>query len=301
MEFKKNSYGYMNDTLRELRLKGQKENNRFKPALMSDDVLETKDFVFLPLRPGNRVGDSGNLLMARHRRDQSERYLVKHEYCDCPCNEFVYAKLAGGMGLRIPESKLFHISEEDKRRILATGYGVGARYLDVKEADPSYGLIRECAKNWEDFHSFAALYILFLEIDSFEILLAEDGFIYRVDTASSFVISDLILSYAGLNIEVNGINVQEMAKRQAEERMKQSFWEYVDMKDQLENHVARYGEESRKGFLRPFYGIQELTANYIDDFLNTLCYFYPDFIGDCYKRFICAAQEKAREFLNQKI
>lgn len=301
MEFKKNSYGYMNDTLRELRLKGQKENNRFKPALMSDDVLETKDFVFLPIRPGNRVGDSGNLLLARHRRDQSERYLVKHEYCDCPCNEFVYAKLAGGMGLRIPESKLFHISEEDKRRILATGYGVGARYLDVKEAAPSYGLIRECAKNWEDFHSFAALYILFLEIDSFEILLAEDGFIYRVDTTSSFVISDLILSYAGLNTEVNGINVQEMAKRQAEERMKQSFWEYVDMKDQLENHVARYGEESRKGFLRPFYGIQELTANYIDDFLNTLCYFYPDFIGDCYKRFICAAQEKAREFLNQKI
>ena len=49
--------------------------------------------------------------------------------------------------------------------------------------------------------------------------------------------------------------------------------------------------------LKPFYEIQELKRNYIDYFYPTLYYYYPNFIGGCYKCFILAAQEKDREVL----
>lgn len=283
--------------LRKLRLESQMENNAGKPLLVSEDVLETEDFTFSPIRPGNRVGDSGNLLLAKRRKDKMERYLVKHEFCDCPANEFVYSKLAEGMGLRMPGVKLFRLSEGEKRRISKTGYMAGIRYLDVREEAPSYDTIRQCARNWGDFHSFIALYSFFLEDDSFEILLANDNYIYRVDTSSSFILGELEMSQAGLDIEVSGMNVQSYVQQIMREKMKTDFWQYICLQDRLEAHLEKYGEESKSGFLRPFYGIREISDVYIDDFINTLCYFYPDFVGDCYKSFIHAAQRKAEEFL----
>ena len=47
---------------RETRLQSQIKNNALKPKLDTEDVLETADFIFSPIRPFDRVGDSGNLL-----------------------------------------------------------------------------------------------------------------------------------------------------------------------------------------------------------------------------------------------
>ena len=46
--------------------------------------------------------------------------------------------------------------------------------------------------------------------------------------------------------------------------------------------------------------IQEIRPDYIDGFLNTLCYIYPDFIGDYFKRFITALQKQSATFLKEK-
>lgn len=43
--------------------------------------------------------------------------------------------------------------------------------------------------------------------------------------------------------------------------------------------------------------VQQISNEYIDRILNTLCYFYPDYIGDYYKKYISALQKAAAEFL----
>ena len=53
---------------REIRLQSQIKNNALKPKLDTEDVLETADFIFSPIRPFDRVGDSGNLLLAKRDR-----------------------------------------------------------------------------------------------------------------------------------------------------------------------------------------------------------------------------------------
>ncbi|MBA1336648.1 MAG: hypothetical protein HPY66_3083 [Firmicutes bacterium] len=64
--------------------------------------------------------------------------------------------------------------------------------------------------------------------------------------------------------------------------------------------VTRYGNECIKPFLDPFTRIQDVSKEYIDSFLNTLCYFYPDFIGDYFKLFITALQRVSYEYLRTK-
>lgn len=292
----------MNSILKAIRLESQKKNNKGKPKLISEDVLETEDFNFSPINPLNRVGDSGELLLASSRKDNTEKYLIKHEYCDCAANEFVYSKLARAMGLHIPESRLFRISENESRDCFKSGYTIGAVYLDVKDPDPSYEKIRNCSSNWEEYYSFMALYYFFLESDSFEILLTDEDLIYRVDTADAFLLSEFFLSQAGLDVDTPSGNLQEIMKKTLmENHQKKDFWQYVDFYKKMEENIEKYGKESRKGFLCPFYEIQGISQIYIDDFLNTLCYFYPDFIGDCYKLFIGAAQKKAKSFLDSLV
>ena len=53
-------------------------------------------------------------------------------------------------------------------------------------------------------------------------------------------------------------------------------------------------------FLRRFVRIQEIRQDYIDNFLNTLCYFYPDFIGEYFKCYISALQKQCADYLKGK-
>ncbi len=55
----------------------------------------------------------------------------------------------------------------------------------------------------------------------------------------------------------------------------------ISMCDWQLNKCAELDKESYiKPFLEPFSRIQEIRNDYIEDFLNTLCYFYPDYIGE---------------------
>ena len=72
---------------RETRLQSQIKNNALKPKLDTEDVLETADFIFSPIRPFDRVGDSGNLLLAKRKVNRREQYLVKHA---CLCHGAAY-------------------------------------------------------------------------------------------------------------------------------------------------------------------------------------------------------------------
>lgn len=199
-DWKSNMIG---NALRRSRLVDKAAENLGKPPLVSDDVVQTADFTFSPFCPGNRVGDSGALLLAKAKEDRSRRYLVKHAYTDCACNEFVYTKLAQAMGVKMPDAVLFQLSPDEKRPYFKTEYIIGLKYLNLLIEDPTYRQIREQACNWQDYFRFKAMYEMFVEVDSFETPLAADGFIYRVDTTASFLLSNMMLSYAGVNVSMN--------------------------------------------------------------------------------------------------
>lgn len=79
-----------------------------------------------------------------------------------------------------------------------------------------------------------------------------------------------------------------------------SLWEYRDFDEILHACISHYGDECAAPYLEPFSRIQEISDDYIDGFLNTLCYFYPDFIADYFKLFIYALRKRATEYLKSR-
>lgn len=72
----------------QLRMESKEQENQGKPPITSPDVVQTADFVFSQIP--HQEGDSGRLLLAKRKVDRNDRYLVKHAYTDCACNEFIY-------------------------------------------------------------------------------------------------------------------------------------------------------------------------------------------------------------------
>ena len=197
-----------------MRLNSKQLENRGKPPIASLDVVETADFLFTPFSLLGHDGDSGALLLASQKSDRKVRYVVKHECTDCACKEFVYTKLAQAMGYTMPGAVLFQISPTEKREYFKTEYVIGIRYLELEIMAPSYAEIREKAVNWNEFFSFLGMYAMFGEMDSFETPLAKDGKIYRLDTVDAFPISELLISTAGVNIDMQGVNPHAVCKEQ---------------------------------------------------------------------------------------
>lgn len=283
--------------LMRLRLESKALENRSKPPLNSADVLKTGDFVFSPFHPRAVDGDSGSLLLAKRKDDRSIRYVVKHEYTDCAANEFVYTNLAQAMNLKMPRAVLFQISPGEKRRYWKTEYILGVEFLDLEIEQPTYAQIRERARNWQDYFGFLAMYDMCMESDSFETPLAADGCIYRIDTSDAFVLSDYMLCMAGVHEGPDGISPHDALQRYIE------TYDYASRlsADRFTKNIAhitqRYGRECAPYYAETFRRFIELRPESIDRCLNTLCYFYPDMIGDYFKRYLTQLALQSERFL----
>lgn len=283
----------------QLRMESKEKENQNKPPITSPDVVQTTDFVFSSFCPLGHDGDSGSLLLAKQKSNRTVQYVIKHACTDCACNEFVYTKLAQAMGYTMPNALLFQLSANEKRRYFKTEYIIGLHYLELEIESPSYAEIREKAVNWEEYFSFLGMYAMFGESDSFETPLAKDGKIYRIDTTDAFPISIWQLDDAGINTDIHGVNPYAIRKKQLlssdfSHILLQSWCDsYFESCQKIDNSCIPY-------FLEPFTRIQEIPNDYIDNFLNTLCYFYPDFIGDYFKHYISALQKQCAEYLKDK-
>ncbi len=280
-----------------LRMESKEEENRGKPLLTSTDVVRTADFMFS--KPLEHDGDSGSLRLATRKTDRAERYLVKRACTDCACNDFVYTKLAQAMGYSMPDAVLFQLSPDEKRPYFKTEYIIGERYLNVLSDDLSYEEIREQAKNWEQYFPFYGMYAMTGESDGVEILLADDHKIYRVDATDAFPLSMWQLDTAGINREINGTNPYDLTKRKLLSSDFTDALNYSWCNIHLDS-CLKADTSCKPLFLEPFTRIQEIPDDYIDDFLNTLCYFYPDFIGDYFKLYLSALQKQCAEYLEEK-
>ncbi len=199
----------------------------------------------------------------------------------------------------MPDAKLFRLSSGEKRPYFKTEYIIGAKYLNVIDACPSFEKMQSIAQNWREYFGFWALYSMFVEGDGMEVLLADDGYIYRVDTTDAFTCSNYYLDNAGIDRVIQGLNLNAVIKGMLLSQDFNRLWDNAGFDADLQRCINLYGIESRDLYLKPFSQIQEVSDSYIDSFLNTLCYFYPDYIGDYYKLFIYALQSASAEFLSK--
>jgi hypothetical protein len=282
--------------MKSFRIQDKQRENARKPLLKSDDILYTTDFTFSKIRTAQE-GDSGPLLLAKRKTNPEEQYLVKHAFTDCAANEYIYYKLCNAMNIKTPQVKLFNITEKEERDYFITEYVMAAVYYEAVIDDPPFDSLRE-ASNWYDYFKCQALEIMFGESDGMEFILTKDNYIYRVDTTSAFPVSNYYLDSAGVNIALdeNGKSTKEIVKETLLNDDLERHWHADLLYKCYQNLRAHHGMDAVH-FLTPLKDIQTIPDAYIDDFLNTLCYFYPDFIGEYYKKYIAVLQKLSKRFL----
>ncbi|MDK2932957.1 MAG: hypothetical protein PWP27_767 [Clostridiales bacterium] len=211
-----------------------------------------------------------------------------------------YSKLSNAMGIKVPYVKLFSISPEEKRPYFNTEYIAGIEYLDIINENIDFNFILENdVANWQDFFKFKALYCMFNERDSFEIVLTSENFIYKIDNTASFDISNFTIDPLGIDMEINDINIKLHIAQQLFNQLKHTKdnKSSFDFDYYLQKFVEKYGRQYASYFLQPLSDIQNVSNDYIDSFLNNLCYIYPDFLGDFYKQYIDIIKIRARNYL----
>lgn len=260
------------------------------------DILNTKDFTFKKYYSG---GDSGSLLLATNKKDKTEKYIVKHEYFDCACNEYIYSKIGNEMGIGIAPVKLFKIT--DKKKLFKSDFVCGIKYYEESER-VGYKYIKEHKneiENWKDYFKFKGMENLFLESDGIEVI-KKDKFIYRIDTTSSFSLSHMYIEYLGYEGKFEEIDIGKFVIRNI---MKLANFDENNMLKNWEISLKIFKEDANSQelqyYLEPFYKFLDVEDNKIQKWCDTICYFYPDVIGEFYKTYFKNTKKCIRKFIEK--
>ena len=188
------------------KLKNEENKNRNIP--LSDDILYISDF---NLKKFFNSGDSGNLYLAINKYN-NEKYILKHEFYDCACNEYMYSKIGNKMGIKVAPVKLFVI--DDKKNKFKSDFVCGIKYFENCE-HVNYNYItknKRYVSNWKDYFRMLCLEVLFDESDGIEIIKYNNE-IYRIDTVAAFTTSYFLIHLLAYDYKYNNINIREFANK----------------------------------------------------------------------------------------
>ena len=174
-------------------------------------------------------------------------------------------------------------------------YGAFFKWINYIDENPDFGTVIK-SKNDFDYYSFFTLHKIFLENDLPQIVLADDGYIYRIDCSDAFAIDDMTLMSAGINAEKDkNYDTRELSSINNHRFGK--YWELHDIDRTIQHYIREFGYNEVFQLLQPLYAIQKVRKPYIDKFLNTLCYFYPECVGEYYNEFFAKLKRAMRTIL----
>ena len=273
----------------------QKENaNRKVP--ISDDILYASDFIFEPYA---NKGDSGFLYLATSKKDKKEKYIIKHEYLDCACNEYMYSKVSNKMGIKTVPVKLFII--DDKQELFKSPFVCGIKYLENCERIGGKIILsnKENIKNWQDFFKIYALEAILDEDDGIEVVKYNNK-IYRIDATGSFILSNYFIHYLAYEFNEFGIDIRANISNQI---LKTANIELETRREMwlihMSSFIDMYGRTYLPEYLETFNLLDNITDSDIEMWTNILTWFYPNIIGKYYKEYFKKLKSDAKIILKE--
>ena len=271
----------------------KKEENKNREIPTSNDILYISDF---EIEKYSNLGDSGELLLATSKHNKEEKYIIKHEYYECACNEYMYSKFGNKMDIKIAPVKLFIIDDKvDKFKsdfVCGIKYFENSKHVIFKDVENNKSI-----NNWKDYIKMIALEALFDEDDGIEVLKYKDS-IYRIDTQAAFRISEFAIYPLAYDYNKNGINLKEFAEknimRNSQRRSKYNLDMWHSRLESIKNH---FGLKYLPYFFETFESIEKITDKDLEEWTNTLTYLYPNIIGEYFKNYIINLKTDAKEFL----
>ena len=274
------------------KLKENENKNRSIP--ISDDILYISNFT---LEKFPNSGDSGDLYLATNKRNPNEKYILKHEYYDCACNEYMYSKVGNKMGIKIAPVKLFVL--DDKKSKFKSDFVCGIKYLENCQ-HVSFNYIEEnktSINNWKDYFKMLCLELLFEEGDGIEVVKYKNE-LYRLDTTDAFTISDFYIHPLAYDYNNNGINIKEFAKKIILQMAKGNTDSRISSWESDVNYfLEKFGNKYLNYYLETYQLLENVPDEEIDQWISILTFFYPNVIGEYFKIYFSNLKLDVKKFL----
>lgn len=280
------------DSFRKLK----QEENKNKNVPISDDILYISDFT---LEKFANSGDSGDLYLATNKHNHNEKYMLKHEYYDCACNEYMYSKIGNKMGVKIAQVKLFVLDDKEKK--FKSDFVCGIKYLENCE-HLNFNYIeknKDNINNWKDYFKMFCLELLFEEGDGIEVVKYNNE-IYRLDTTDAFTISDFDIHPLAYDYNNNGINIRKFASKCILQRASRNTDSRVSRWESGMNYfIEKFGKIYLEYYLETFKLLEKVTENDIEEWTNVLTLLYPNVIGEYFKNYFNNLKLDVEQFITK--
>lgn len=274
----------------------KKEENKNINVPKSDDILYMSDFI---LERFPNSGDSGDLYLATNKCNHNEKYILKHEYYDCACNEYMYSKIGNKMGIKVAPVKLFVL--DDKENKFKSDFVCGIKYLENCK-HVSFNYIEEnkdSINNWKDYFRMFCLEVLFEEGDGIEVVRYNNE-IYRLDTTDAFTISDFYIHLLAYDYNNNGVNIKKFANKNILQRAKNNTdlrirrWE-----SNINYFLEKFGDKYLNYYLETYQLLENVTDEVFKEWVSILTFFYPNVIGEYFKIYFSNLKIDVKKFLTK--
>lgn len=285
MNFERNSF-------REL--KEIERKNKSIP--ISDDILYISNFT---LKKFSDSGDSGNLYLATNKYNNNEKYILKHEYYDCACNEYMYSKIGNKMGINLPPVKLFVLDNKENK--FKSDFVCGIKYLEnCKHVTFNYiEKNKDNINNWQDYFKMLCLETLFDESDGIEVV-KYNNLIYRLDTTAAFTISNIDILPLAYDYNNNGINIREFASKSILNSAKRNTDSRINRwESNINLFLKKFGNKYLNYYLETYQLLENISDKDIEDWTNILTFFYPNIIGEYFKIYFSNLKLDVKAFLTK--
>ena len=283
MNFERNSF-------REL--KEIERKNKSIP--ISDDILYISNFT---LKKFSDSGDSGNLYLATNKYNNNEKYILKHEYYDCACNEYMYSKIGNKMGINLPPVKLFVLDNKENK--FKSDFVCGIKYLENCQ-HVSFNYIeknKDSINNWQDYFKMLCLETLFDESDGIEVV-KYNNLIYRLDTTAAFTISNIDIHSLAYDYNNNGINIREFANKSILNSAKRNTDSRINRwESNINFFLKKFDNKYLNYYLETYQLLENISDKDIEDWTNILTFFYSNIIGEYFKIYFSNLKLDVKVFL----
>lgn len=252
-------------------------------------ILQSSELIFQPYK---NEGFSGELLLATHRFT-NKQYVIKHQFPELACNEFMYYTIGTMLGDNIPETQLINITPNDNN-MFDTKYTVAIRYLQ-DAVTPKLNIILNSPALIRQWIISNAISWMLSEDDTLDFLLTKENQLYRIDTASTFELSRFAVlglqssdpSRRAFGLDMLSTNLGNW-KRQPIERCKSTI-------DILSKSI---NQDCTETFQQPLKRLLDIDLELFYPALDALAEIYPEEMCSFYLGYIEILKEKIAAYFN---
>ncbi len=254
-------------------------------------ILNTDNYTY---EPYSDRGFSGKILLAKPKKEDLPKLLIKSENPSSACCEFMYSRLAELLRIPAPKAYIMNVSKKDKK-LSGSPYVVGIEYM---EGMHSFTLeeMRSSPAWKKEYAGQYALSAMFEQDDLVQLTITGDGHICGYDFTETFWLSDMTVHTYQLPEE----QLTDILSSRLQASNRRGFSFLSAAASVVKKHFELPEDAPVPSeYLEPLRALCALTEDDIEGLIDSLDEIYPMTVSVYFEEYLVLLQKKIAAYFKK--